>query len=63
MALFSNSNNGGNCLNRCLTEDEVREIRQRRKDGAIYPDLAKMFVVSLSTVYNVVAGITYKDVK
>jgi len=50
-------------MNRCLTTGQVQEIRRLREDTKMtYPELAKQFSVSLSTVFNVVEHITYKEV-
>jgi DNA-binding transcriptional regulator YiaG len=50
-------------VNRSLTAKQVQEIRSLRKDaGLTYPELAAQFKVSLSTVFNVVEFITYKEV-
>jgi Mor family transcriptional regulator len=50
-------------MNRSLTTAQVQEIRDLRKyEGATYPELAKKFRVSLSTVFNVVEFVTYKEV-
>ena len=50
-------------MNRSLTAEQVKEIRRLREEGALYPELAAKFVVSLSTVFNVVERITYQEVE
>jgi Mor family transcriptional regulator len=44
---------------KAFTDDQVREIRERREDGATIADLAAEYGVSVSTIYNVCARRTY----
>lgn len=47
-----------------LTEDKVREMRQRRRDtGESYPKLAKRFGVSCPTAFHACVGNTWKHLK
>lgn len=45
-----------------LSEDDVRMIRKLRASGVKYAVIAEGFGVALSTVFQVVERVTYKDV-
>lgn len=46
-----------------LTDDKVRQIRQMHREGWSIARLAKEFGVGVSTMNQVVKGITWKHVK
>lgn len=43
-----------------LTENEVREIRKMRGEGAVYPVIARRFGVSESTIAAIIRGRSWK---
>ena len=45
-----------------LNEDKVREIRRRRREGALLRELAKEFNASMTTVSQVANGLIWRDV-
>lgn len=45
-----------------LTDDQVREIRTKRAEGASYEVLAAEYKISTSTVWNLIKGNTYRHV-
>lgn len=48
---------------RSLSSVQVRKIRQMADRGASTAGIAAKFEVSYSTVYQILKGITYKDVE
>lgn len=46
-----------------FTEDQVREIRARHANGERNADLAREFGVHTATIYRLVIGQSYKDIK
>ncbi len=46
-----------------LTEDGVREVRTRRAKGETYQSIANAMGVSVGTVYNIMKGKTWGQLK
>ncbi len=46
-----------------LTNEEVRDIRKRSKEGVSRKELAKEYNIDVSCVHNLLRGTTYKHVK
>jgi len=52
---------GANHYKAQLTWEQVREIRRRRKQGDIFKDIAKDYSMSLTNIYMICRGITWKE--
>jgi DNA invertase Pin-like site-specific DNA recombinase len=46
-----------------LTEDGVREVRERRAKGETYQSIASAMGVSVGTIYNIVKRKTWSQLK
>lgn len=46
-----------------LTDEEVRDIRRKRKEGVSSTELSKEYNIDVSCIYNLLRGVNYKHVK
>lgn len=51
-----------NHSSRRFDDNQVKEIRMRKKNGETYSELSKRFSICVGPLYRIVHGITYKDV-